>query len=61
MDISVLGGGGQPHSIAFGVVFPDITEAIVLEYKNSRIYRVFFNWSPPSKQPVSNFRHLELF
>ena len=27
---SVLGGGAQPHSIAFGGVFPNITEAILM-------------------------------
>ena len=30
-DFFRMGGGAQPHSVAFGGVFPNITEAILVD------------------------------
>ena len=34
---SVRGGGAQPHSIAFGGVFPNTTEAILVDEISTKV------------------------
>ena len=37
MDIFHTGGLAQPHSIAFGGVFPDITKAILVDEISTKV------------------------
>ena len=36
-DFFRMGGGAQPHSIAFGGVFPNITEAILVDEISTKV------------------------
>ena len=44
-----MGGGAQPHSIAFGGVFPNITEAILVDEISTKVRIYPPKWSLNTK------------